>query len=216
MDKKLEEIIPQSITQDKTVQDLCKVLDEEILPIATGPKKALVYSRIDSLPIEAVDLLAWQFHVDVYDIATDDTAKRQAVKDAIRNHRYKGTPWALKQAIRRVLADGDITEWQEYSGKPYYFKVTTAEGLTSAKHLQDLLRVVADSKNVRSWLDGIAQTVNGRGIIYTSGRRRLQRKMTIYPSERTEWTNSSTIYVGIVRHEIEETEIRGDFRGDLE
>nr|DAQ57753.1 MAG TPA: tail protein [Caudoviricetes sp.] len=216
MDKKLEEIIPQSIAQDKTVQDLCKVLDEEILPIATGPKKALVYSRIDSLPIEAVDLLAWQFHVDVYDIATDDAAKRRAVKDAIRSHRYKGTPWALKQAIRRVLADGDITEWQEYSGKPYYFKVTTAEGLTSAKHLQDLLRVVADSKNVRSWLDGIAQTVNGRGIIYTSGRRRMQRKMTIYPSERTEWTNSSTIYVGIVRHEIEETEIRGDFRGDLE
>lgn len=216
MDKKLEEIIPQSIAQDKTVQDLCKVLDEEILPIAMGPKKALVYSRIDSLPIEAVDLLAWQFHVDVYDIATDDAAKRRAVKDAIRNHRYKGTPWVLKQAIRRVLADGDITEWQEYSGKPYYFKVTTAEGLTSAKHLQDLLRVVADSKNVRSWLDGIAQTVNGRGIIYTSGRRRLLQKLTIYPSERTEWTNSSTIYVGIVRHEIEETEIRGDFRGDLE
>jgi phage tail P2-like protein len=216
MDKKLEEIIPQSISQDKTIKDLCKVIDEEILPIAAGPKKALVYSQIDTLPIEIIDLLAWQFHVDVYDIATDDAAKRQAVKDAIRNHRYKGTPWALKQAIRRVLPDGNITEWQEYSGKPYYFKVTTDEGLTSAKHLQDLLRVIADSKNVRSWLDGIMQTISGHGIIYTSGRRRLQRKMTIYPSERAEWTNSSTIYVGIIRHEIEETEIRGDFRGDLE
>jgi phage tail P2-like protein len=216
MDKKLEEIIPQSISQDKTIKDLCKVIDEEILPIAAGPKKALVYSQIDTLPIEIIDLLAWQFHVDVYDIATDDATKRQAVKDAIRNHRYKGTPWALKQAIRRVLPDGNITEWQEYSGKPYYFKVTTDEGLTSAKHLQDLLRVIADSKNVRSWLDGITQTINGRGIIYASGRRRLHRKMTIYPSERTEWTNSSTIYVGIIRHEIEETEIRGDFRGDLE
>lgn len=216
MDKKLEEIIPQSISQDKTIKDLCKVIDEEILPIAAGPKKALVYSQIDTLPIEIIDLLAWQFHVDVYDIATDDAAKRQAVKDAIRNHRYKGTPWALKQAIRRVLPDGNITEWQEYSGKPYYFKVTTDEGLTSAKHLQDLLRVIADSKNVRSWLDGIMQTISGHGIIYASGRRRLQRKMTIYPSERTEWTNSSTIYVGIIRHEIEETEIRGDFRGDLE
>jgi len=216
MDKKLEEIIPQSISQDKTIKDLCKVIDEEILPIAAGPKKALVYNQIDTLPIEIIDLLAWQFHVDVYDIATDDAAKRQAVKDAIRNHRYKGTPWALKQAIRRVLPDGNITEWQEYSGKPYYFKVTTDEGLTSAKHLQDLLRVIADSKNVRSWLDGIMQTISGHGIIYTSGRRRLQRKMTIYQSERTEWTNSSTIYVGIVRHEIEETEIRGDFRGDLE
>lgn len=216
MDKKLEEIIPQFISQDKTIKDLCKVIDEEILPIAAGPKKALVYSQIDTLPIEIIDLLAWQFHVDVYDIATDDAAKRQAVKDAIRNHRYKGTPWALKQAIRRVLPDGNITEWQEYSGKPYYFKVTTDEGLTSAKHLQDLLRVIADSKNVRSWLDGIMQTISGHGIIYTSGRRRLQRKMTIYPSERTEWTNSSTIYVGIIRHEIEETEIRGDFRGDLE
>ena len=216
MDKKLEEIIPQSISQDKTIKDLCKVIDEEILPIAAGPKKALVYSQIDTLPIEIIDLLAWQFHVDVYDIATDDAAKRQAVKDAIRNHRYKGTPWALKQAIRRVLPDGNITEWQEYSGKPYYFKVTTDEGLTSAKHLQDLLRVIANSKNVRSWLDGIMQTISGHGIIYTSGRRRLQRKMTIYPSERAEWTNSSTIYVGIIRHEIEETEIRGDFRGDLE
>ena len=216
MDKKLEEIIPQSISQDKTIKDLCKVIDEEILPIAAGPKKALVYSQIDTLPIEIIDLLAWQFHVDVYDIATDDAAKRQAVKDAIRNHRYKGTPWALKQAIRRVLPDGNITEWQEYSGKPYYFKVTTDEGLTSAKQLQDMLRVIADSKNVRSWLDGIMQTISGHGIIYTSGRRRLQRKMTIYPSERTEWANSSTIYVGIIRHEIEETEIRGDFRGDLE
>lgn len=215
MDSKIVDIVPQSISGDKTVRELCRVLDKLLFPINQAAKQSLIYSKIDTLPIEVVDLLAWQFHVDSYDLAVDDSARRSMVKTAILDHRYKGTPWALTQAVRLVIPDGKIKEWQDYGGSPYRFKVTTEQGFSSAMHLQDLLRSIANSKNVRSWLDGIEQEISVPATTYASAKLVMEQEVTLYPADQMENSISTPIYIGVARQEQEEIEIRGDFSGSM-
>lgn len=215
MDNKMLDIVPQSISGDKTIRELCQVLDKLFFPVDQTAKQSLIYSKIDTLPIEVIDLLAWQFHVDSYDLAADDSAKRSMVKTAILDHRYKGTPWALTQAVRLVIPDGKIKEWQDYGGDPYRFKVTTEQGFSSATHLQDLLRAIANSKNVRSWLDGIEQGISVPATMYTGAKVVMEREVTLYPADQQQNSISTPIYIGIARQEQETIEIRGDFSGNV-
>lgn len=216
MDNQMIDIVPQSISTDQTIRKLCQALDKLLFPIDQAAGQALIYSKIGSLPIEVIDLLAWQFHVDSYDLAADDAAKRSMVKTAILDHRYKGTPWALSQAIKLVVSDGTIKEWNEYGGNPYRFKITTEQGFKSKEHLQGLLRAIANSKNVRSWLDSIEQSISVPATTYAGARLVMEQEVTLYPADLTENSITTSIYVGIARQEQEEIEIRGDFSGSLE
>ncbi len=216
MDNQMIDIVPQSISTDQTIRKLCQALDKLLFPIDQAAGQALIYSKIGSLPIEVIDLLAWQFHVDSYDLAADDAAKRSMVKTAILDHRYKGTPWALTQAVRLVIPDGKIKEWQEYGGEPYRFKVTTEQGLSSTTHLRNLLRSIANSKNVRSWLDGIEQEISVPATMYASAKLVMEQEITLYPADQTENSITAPIYIGIARQEQKEIEIRGDFSGSVE
>ena len=63
-DTEIYSILPYSIRNDQKVKDLCSTLDKVLMPLAEEAKMALVYSRIDVLPEDIIDLLAWQLHVD--------------------------------------------------------------------------------------------------------------------------------------------------------
>jgi len=60
---------------------------------------------IDLVHPEALPLLAEQFDVLGYKgwaLTNTDEERRELLKQAIELHKYKGTPWAVKEAIRRI------------------------------------------------------------------------------------------------------------------
>ncbi|AOJ06395.1 phage tail protein I [Burkholderia mayonis] len=64
----------------------------------------LVY-LIDGVDASALPYLAEQFSVmgeDGWSLAESDDARRALIKGAIELHRYKGTPWAVREVIRRL------------------------------------------------------------------------------------------------------------------
>jgi hypothetical protein len=62
-----------------------------------------IYSRIDTLPEDALDLLGWQFHVDFWRPTAPMAVKRQLVKESIATHRTKGTPESIAAMCALVL-----------------------------------------------------------------------------------------------------------------
>ena len=38
-------------------------------------------------------------------------------------HRYKGTKYAIEEIFKTLNIVGNVEEWFNYGGKPYYFKV---------------------------------------------------------------------------------------------
>jgi len=151
----LEDLLPHSILSDEKVIFVAKSLDGEIRSVSPSIFEALILPRIDELPEEVVDLLAWQFHVDFYDPALSLTAKRNLVKSSILVHKRKGTPWAVKQVCNDAFGYAEIIEWFDYGGEPYHFSILTEGSLVDSVAWQSFFRALESAKNVRSWLDEI-------------------------------------------------------------
>lgn len=151
----LEDILPDSILGDEKVAFAAKALNGELQAVSSSIFEALILSRIDELSEEAIDLLAWQFHVDFYDPALSLESKRNLVRSSILVHRRKGTPWAVRQVCNDAFGYAEITEWFDYGGEPYHFSILTEGRLIDDAAWKRFFKALDSAKNVRSWLDEI-------------------------------------------------------------
>ena len=159
-----------SITAGNLLATLPPVLqgDSEMLALATSIAEALsarpeeirkiqIYTLIDELPEEILDNLAYDFKVDWWDADYTIEEKRATLKSSWIVHRRLGTPSAVITAISAIYPDTQISEWWQYNGDPYHFKLlidATYEGVDPDKHAR-VLSKVNFYKNLRSVLDEI-------------------------------------------------------------
>ncbi|APV88228.1 phage tail protein I [Salmonella enterica] len=119
---------------------------------------ALLIYLVDLVDTSALPSLAEQFHVQGLEgwlFARDERQKRDLIKQAIELHRYRGTPWAVRQVLKILALDGDISEWFEYGGDPYFFRMDVTletRGLTEDE-FNALIVLIHEYKNVRSTLE---------------------------------------------------------------
>lgn len=157
-DLSLNDIAPSSIKDDKNISAIIKALNPDLKLITQNISEEFIYSRIDELDSGVLDLLAWQFHVDFYDLAQDINAKRGQVKDSILWHMKKGTAWAILKALDMIGVDGEFINWYEFGGAPYTFKIRANIPLDYHKYsdkdkiIDNILRAINESKATRSFL----------------------------------------------------------------
>ena len=112
---------------------------------------------IDNLPTDALPHLAEQYHItgnEGWLHANTENEKRALIKNAIKIHRYKGTKYALLEIFNTLNLMGTITEWFEYGGKPYNFRVRfDTNKLFEEKFEKEILDLIHENKNVRSVLE---------------------------------------------------------------
>lgn len=109
-DLSLHDLMPPSITEDEKVSAAVLAIDPK-LRLAAGEIGLLpILSRLDELPEAWLDLLAWQWHADAYDEALTIGQKRAIVRRTLIVHRYKGTPYAVKQALEGLGYDSELIE----------------------------------------------------------------------------------------------------------
>lgn len=84
--------------------------------------EAVLIYLIDTVDSDALPILAEQFDVlgyKGYGLATTELERREVIKKAIELHRYKGTPWSIKEALKAVgYYDAQIDEG--LTGLVYY------------------------------------------------------------------------------------------------
>jgi phage tail P2-like protein len=67
--------------------------------------EAVLIYLIDTVTADALPILAEQFDVlgyKGYGLAQTEEEKREIIKRAIELHRYKGTPWSIKEALKAI------------------------------------------------------------------------------------------------------------------
>jgi phage tail P2-like protein len=110
-DINFRDLLPDSIRDDKTISAAADALDEEIQKVNSLLEAPALYERLDDLPEEAVDALAWQYHVDFWEPDLDLSRKRDLVRESIAWHKYKGTIWAVRKTLTwSGFGDADILE----------------------------------------------------------------------------------------------------------
>ena len=153
----LLDLLPLSI-KTKEISAVCKALDRQLKEISDYLIECIVIPRIDELPENTVDLLAWQMHVDFYEpLGLDLEKKRELVKNSIVRHKQKGTKKAVEQLVKTEFFDDfKVEEWFIYGGRPYYFRIVIKDGSVKTKEEYKLLVQAIDSaKNIRSHLEKI-------------------------------------------------------------
>lgn len=130
--------------------------------------------RPQSCPLALLPWLAWALSVDVWDPAWSEAQKRDTVARALAMHQKKGTPWAVKEALRIAgwegvqlqeglplrLYDGSIV----HSGRESYgadrwalFRAILSLGdeVFTGDDEARFLRLVLAYKNARSHLESL-------------------------------------------------------------
>lgn len=161
------EILPTALQHDPKMIALAKSLTAELLAVSGEMENVLIYSRLDQLPEELVDILAYDMHVDWYSYEDPLAVKRQTVKDSVKVHKRMGTKYAVETAIQAFFPGGTVQEWFEYEGEPHHFQITIPlPGGITPEILEDLKRRIWHVKRLSSWLDTIITETQMEGAVY--------------------------------------------------
>jgi phage tail P2-like protein len=154
------EIVPSSIRDDPQVIAACSAIDDEIEALyacmGSVPGGILFWPSVEQQLPPLLDALLWEMHVDVWQNIEGDPLttekKQELLNESIDWHRHKGTKWAVNEMLKVLFAQGRVTEWYEYGGQPYFFRIAFEGDITGAQ-FDRILEAVYAVKNVRSWLD---------------------------------------------------------------
>lgn len=114
---------------------------------------------------------AWELNALWYDYSESLDVKRQQIAGAMTFYDRLGTPYAVLSAVKAVYGDGMLSEWFEYGGDPYHFKVFTTNSTALTENKSKFLALLSAVKSLRSVLDSVTYYgAEGKGE-YTIGTK---------------------------------------------
>lgn len=163
-------LLPESLTFDTNIVAFATAFNEQITKVMQLIKNDIIYFYIDNLSEEVLNVLAKDLKVDWYNTGYDIETKRSVIKNAVKVHKYKGTPYAVQTAVNSVLPGTSIMEWPEYGGQPYKFKIDLEAGKKgfNSEQVNTILRQVDFYKNKRSHLDAVNANITSNAGIYNA------------------------------------------------
>lgn len=100
--------LPPALAGDERFALLSELLDETLAGLDLN---AMLVYLVDLVKPALLPTLADQFSLldeAVWLLAESEDAKRNLIKNSAQLHRYKGTPWAIREVIR-LLGFGEVT-----------------------------------------------------------------------------------------------------------
>lgn len=164
--------------------------------LANQPQRLAELWNADACPPALLPWLAWALHVDQWDSTETDAQKREAIRTSVAIHRKKGTLWALKKALSTLGLSARISEWFDYGGEPYHFRVDMQlqeRGIDDAT-FDAMVELVDEFKNARSHLDHLNITMANRSTVPAIAAATLCGELaTVYPYALTEINQLSQV-----------------------
>lgn len=177
--------LPPPLKDDGKMLVLAKVIAEELQNTIRMSKANVIYARINELPEKMLDILAYDLHVDWYDDRYTLEEKRRIIKESVKVHRYKGTKYAVETAVSGLYPDSLVSEWFEYGGEAYGFRVYINIGIgevVTVRKQEDLAQKIECYKNLRSHLDAIIFAKRSElGKVYLKRQTKSGMHVTTHP-----------------------------------
>ncbi|EFB2831319.1 MULTISPECIES: phage tail protein I [Escherichia] len=207
MDKLLP---PPPLASDERFSTLANIAAERFAQLDLT---ALMVYLVDLVDASALPALAEQFHVQGLEgwlFTTDEREKRELIKQAIELHKYKGTIWAVRRVLEILSLPGTISEWFEYGGKAYFFKVDIElvdKGMDE-NLFNNLVELIHEYKNTRSKLEALIVWIINQSAIPVIGCALYGGELTtVLPFQIREVQQNTSIYYGTGQWSLEITSI---------
>ncbi|EFH7121059.1 phage tail protein I [Escherichia coli] len=207
MDKLLP---PPPLASDERFSTLANIAAERFAQLDLT---ALMVYLVNLVDASALPALAEQFHVQGLEgwlFTTDEREKRELIKQAIELHKYKGTIWAVRRVLEILSLPGTISEWFEYGGKAYFFKVDIElvdKGMDE-NLFNNLVELIHEYKNTRSKLEALIVWIINQSAIPVIGCALYGGELTtVLPFQIREVQQNTSIYYGTGQWSLEITSI---------
>lgn len=145
-------LIPSSIRRSPTLAALSDVAQADMAALR-DLAQVLRIMDVDAVPAAVLPYLAWQLRADVWSPEAPEATRREQVRMALRIWRYRGTRYAVEQALLALGVDADLVEWWQTdpAGTPHTFAVTVRwAGVLQPAMEAEIHRVIGATKPVRS------------------------------------------------------------------
>ena len=110
----LLDVLPENLKQDEEMFNAASAVDDNLKEVSADVEKAVIMPNIEKLSGLILDLLAWQFHVDLYNENWVDEIKRNLVMHFAAWHQLKGTKAGLVGLLNALgYHDTEIYEYHE-------------------------------------------------------------------------------------------------------
>ena len=161
-------VFPAVLDADKHLHALAVCIADSLSLLYKAGDLATLYTRIDSLSDDLLDLLAYDFKIDWWDANYSTAEKRRLFKSCWDVHRKLGTPAAIVSAISSIYPNASVREWWQYGGKPYRFRISINTGgeLFDSDKFLSVVENTRFYKNLRSILDEVDFQIERTAGIY--------------------------------------------------
>ncbi len=176
--------LPDVLKNDSKMKALAEAVSEQFIKISKNIDTVLIYSRIDELPEELIDILAYDMHVDWYDYSFPLNVKKAVLKSSVKVHKKMGTKYAVETALKALYPKSKIEEWFEYGGEPYHFRVIlNAENENIQISMKDMEKEIQMYKRLSAHLDSInIERVKKASIFVATGKEMfVKQKIKMNP-----------------------------------
>ena len=150
-------VFPAALGADKHLYALASSVATRLTQLYRSGDLAALYTRIDCLGGDILDILAYDFKIDWWDAGYSVDEKRRLFKSCWDVHRKLGTPAAIVSALSSVYKLATVREWWQYGGKPYRFRLSidTAGEFFDSEKLNSVVQKATFYKNLRSVLEEV-------------------------------------------------------------
>jgi len=147
------EYLPEVLKKDTKIKSIAGTITKELQKVSNNINQVLIYSRINELPEELIDILAFDMHVDWYDYSYPIEVKRNILKSSVTVHKKMGTKYAVEKALRDVYKGSRVEEWFDYGGKPWHFRVVINVDNSPDVEMEKVLKQVDSYKRFSAHLE---------------------------------------------------------------
>jgi len=147
------DLLPPNFKDDPQIKAFCYAVDRLNQKVFEKAQKTQIWSRLREMPEDVIDYLAAELRTPFYDKVKDIDTKRDMVANTFEWYAHLGTRETLVEIVNKVYGDVDITEWFEFDGSPYTFRVKLHQILDGWREVEDFIKLLIWVKNTRSWMD---------------------------------------------------------------
>ena len=171
--------LPDVLRRDEVTYALGEAIAKELDELACKTDLPTIYSNIDTLDEDLLDIMAKDFKIDWWRPDAAIEWKRQTMKDCWFVHKHLGTPAAVKAAIAEFLGKGVMQEWYEYEGIPHHFRIRNCDNDEVIRNYQVFRSILHIVKRGSSMLDRVTALLTYMNHFYVGMATRIRKVMVI-------------------------------------
>ncbi len=151
----IKNLLPPFLQNDIVANAYCVALTPIFDYMEQQAKDLLIYTNIENLNSEQLDLLAYGYGCYWYDPNLYIEQKRDLLTNVKKVFKIAGTVKGLEDVVKSIFGESKISEWFEYDSQFPKFKIAVDNEDATISQAKTFLNIINQVKNSRSILEKI-------------------------------------------------------------